>query len=170
MGKLSLTTDSDSQVSYVRDKERGSAVLTLDYTVPSVEAYRCQQGWQKTLEECAQHELEAHQGLIAEAEAEVLEALSCNGQHAPDNQIVLRVDDVIQRLATRVCRFVANRFVQIEPGLFRDEWYVTGIHPETLDTTVTSIVLGKMRGTRAALVERVYLGFALQAQNSEQPK
>lgn len=165
---LSLTTDSNSQVSYLRDEREGTAYLTLDYAVPEVEAYRCKSGgWEKTLKECAQHELEAHEGLIAEAQEELVEALSCNHQHQPDTQILLRIDDIIQRLATRTCRFIGNHFVSIERGLFRDEWRVTGIRPNTLDTTVASIVLSKMRGTRADLVNRVYLAFALQAEQYE---
>jgi hypothetical protein len=164
MASLSLTTDSESLVQYVRPEPGDTALLIVDYRVPELSAYRTRDGWTKTIEECADHELEAHLGLLAEVREELLEALRFGEDRDPHEvPLHLHIDMLISKLAQRTCRFVGDRFVEIDPGLFRDEWRVRQLRPETSDAAVVEMMLARMQEGRRQLVREVFAEFAQQA-------
>lgn len=166
MGKITLTTDSDSHVDYVRPNDGDEALLVVAYQVPRVSAYRSRDGWQKTVNDCEAHELEAHEGLLREVREEVMDILRCGEDLDPnDEPFHLHVDILIHQLAEKRDAHFDERTgeVTIDHGLFHDEWRVRQIAPETTDAAIIEVVLAKMIAQRKDLVATIFRRYMLQA-------
>lgn len=166
MANLTLTTDSDSFIEYARPNDGDEALVIVSYQVPKVSAHRTRDGWQKTIDDCRQHELEAHEGLLREVREEVMEVLRCGEEPDDEEQpFHLQVDILIHQLAEkRAARFDERRGeLTIDDGLFHDEWRVRGIAPETTDAAIIDVVLSRMIGQRKDLVASIFARYMQQA-------
>ncbi len=163
MLSVSITTESHSKVFYEREADSGLAMLKVEYRIPTLQADYCRGGgWAKTLHECAIHELEAHQGLLREAEEELFEVV---GQPEPGSglDLGLKIDGMIAQVASRLCKFCGEKSVLIPAGEFRDEWRLLTTLRSAPDWALVQIAMLHLREKRTEIVAEVYQLFAKQA-------